>query len=254
MARAHTQHYRVLFVVTAASIVSVFFVPAIPQDIGYHNFADQRIIFNIPNTLNVLSNILFLLVGFLGLVNFLNSSKLTIDEEIYWVYVIFFIGVFSVSIGSGYYHLWPSNKTLIWDRLPMTVSFMAFFTVIISERISVKIGRVIFIPLLAMGIFSVWYWDYTELQGMGDLRFYGLVQFLPLILIPLILMLFNQNFSRDYYFWVFIGLYVLAKVFEFFDVEIFQTIHALSGHSLKHIAAATGCYVFLLQLKRRHRM
>ncbi len=42
------------------------------------------------------------------------------------------------------------------------------------------------IPTLAIGIASVFYWQRTEAQGVGDLRLYALVQFLLMLIIPII--------------------------------------------------------------------
>ena len=41
--------------------------------------------------------------------------------------VIYFSGVALVALGSAYYHEDPENETLFWDRLPMTIAFMALF-------------------------------------------------------------------------------------------------------------------------------
>jgi hypothetical protein len=45
--------------------------------------------------------------------------------------------------GFSYYHLWPGNETLVWDRLPMTLVAMMVFTIIIGEFASLKIGRLL---------------------------------------------------------------------------------------------------------------
>src|SRR5262245_66429760 len=50
-----------------AMVVVMFAVPPIPQDPGYHDFADQRSCLGVPNCLNVASNLPFLTVGLLGL-------------------------------------------------------------------------------------------------------------------------------------------------------------------------------------------
>ncbi len=55
----------ILTVLAAATII--FLLAPIPQDEAYHNFADQRTLLGIPNCLNVLSNVLFLIVGILGM-------------------------------------------------------------------------------------------------------------------------------------------------------------------------------------------
>jgi hypothetical protein len=248
----HTQKTTLLISIIVVALVSVLFVPAIPQDINYHQFADQRRILGTPNLFNVISNIPFMIVGYLGIQLLLKNQTICICQDIYWAYRVFFIGVFFVGLGSGYYHLFPNNKTLIFDRLPMTVAFMAFFTIIVSEFISVPVGKLLFIPLLLLGMFSVWYWYFTEQQGAGDLRLYGLVQFVPLLLTPLIIWLFLSSFSHSHLLWYFFAAYVLAKVFEASDGIIYQYLFQISGHSIKHIIASMGCYIFYIHLKQRY--
>ena len=48
-----------------------------------------------------------------------------------------------------------------------------------------------------------------------------------------------------------IGLYVLAKVLEQLDSEIYAAGNLLSGHSLKHVAAALAAAALLAGLYRR---
>jgi hypothetical protein len=248
----HTQKSTLLLGIIVLALISVLFVPAIPQDSSYHQFADQRRLLGIPNLLNVISNIPFIIVAYLG-VNLLSKNQtVCIVQEIYWVYTVFFIGVFFVGLGSGYYHLFPSNKTLIFDRLPMTIAFMAFFTIIVSEFISVTVGKAMFIPLLILGVFSVWYWYMTEQQGAGDLRLYALVQFVPILLTPLIIGLFISAFSHSHLLWYFLAAYLLAKLFEATDATVYQYLfHLISGHTIKHLIASIGCYLFYLHLKQR---
>jgi hypothetical protein len=47
-------------------------------------------------------------------------------------------------------------------------------------------------------------------------------------------------------------LYALAKLFEFTDQTIYSFGQVLSGHTLKHLAAAAACFVVLryFQLRR----
>ena len=44
-------------------LIAMFFIPAIQQDPGYHNFSDQRTLLGVPNFFNVMSNIPYLLIG-----------------------------------------------------------------------------------------------------------------------------------------------------------------------------------------------
>ena len=237
--------------VALLAIVIAFLVPPIPQDPSYHNFADQRRILGIPHYWNVVSNLPFLAIGLLGLQLVVRGPVTGGLSELRSGYLLFFLGVLLIGCGSIYYHLSPSNRTLIWDRLPMTISFMAFFSVIVGENISDTLGRRILWPLLLVGIISVVYWNITEARGNGDLRPYALVQFLPMLLIPVILILFRPSLSETGYIWAVLGAYAVSKVAELHDEAAFRFLGVLSGHSLKHLFAALGTYFFLLALKRR---
>ncbi len=246
------QKYSILAGISALAVSCLFFIPAIPQNSNYHQFADQRLLLRTPNFFNVITNIIFLLAGAWGIKLLIHQNKADFFKNTYLMYLTFFVGVFFVGLGSGYYHLSPSNQTLIWDRLPMTIAFMALFSIIFSEFVSVKLGKTIFLPLLVLGTMSIVYWANTEKQGMGDLRFYGLIQFLPMILIPMILVLFRSQSNQAKHYWHLLGFYFLAKIFEMADQTVYQLTATVSGHSLKHIFAGTGCYFFYAQLKKKH--
>src|SRR5262249_49081440 len=58
---------RLLWVLAVATVSALWWVPPIPQSLAYHDFADRRSLLGLPNALNVLSNLPFLLVGAAGL-------------------------------------------------------------------------------------------------------------------------------------------------------------------------------------------
>lgn len=223
----------------------------IPQDLAYHDFSDSVGMFNIPNILNVLSNLPFILVGLLGLHRLTRVNSLNIVNENKLAYVALFFGTTLVAFGSGYYHLWPDNQTLVWDRLPMTIAFMGLFSVVISEYISIKLGKILLVPLLALGLWSVFYWHFTEANDQGDLRFYAIVQFFPMLAIPIILLTFKSSFSQASGYWWLLVAYIAAKVFEHFDTVIHDLLVVVSGHSIKHVAAAIGVYILLRSYESR---
>lgn len=223
------------------SIAIMFFIAPIPQDPHYHQFSDQRHLCGVSHFWNVMSNLPFLLVGIYGLWRF---KKIEIDniKSAYWC---FCVGVILVCFGSGYYHLNPNNHTLVWDRLPMTIAFMALFSLLLHERVLSNPKTFTLVPLLIIGAASVFYWDWTETSGQGDLRFYALVQFLPIILIPLILWLYPKRyFCSRYLLWAF-AFYFLAKLLEHFDAIIYQTLGQMSGHSVKHLSAAIAVLLII---------
>lgn len=242
---------KILLAIVVVAIIAIFSIDPIAQQPGYHNFADQRRILGIANFFNVLSNLPFVIIGILGMRLVTPRQATGGLAELQPMYLTFFIGVLLTGFGSAYYHLQPGNQTLLWDRLPMTIAFMALFTAIIGEYISTQLAQKLFTPLLIFGAASVVYWYVTELGSHGDLRAYVLVQFLPVLLIPLILWLFESKLNSDRYIWGIIGAYAASKLMELFDAGLYAAFGLLSGHSLKHVAAAFGTLIFYWALKER---
>lgn len=233
-------------------IIGIAYQNPIPQDISYHLFVDTREIWSIPNFWNVVSNVPFVIVGLLGLYKLRFPGKLKVVDDTSIAYVLLFFGTFLVGFGSGYYHLDPNNQTLVWDRLPITVAFMALFSIIISEFISVRSGKTLLLPLILAGILSVAYWQFSEIRGQGDLRFYALVQFYPMLAIPIILICYRSRCTYVYAYWCLLLAYIIAKLFEHFDAEVYNVSGFISGHSLKHLTAALGMYVLLVSYQKRN--
>ncbi|MES2206200.1 MAG: ceramidase domain-containing protein [Pseudomonadota bacterium] len=225
----------------------------IAQDISYHYFADARELFHIPNCLNTVSNVFFILVGVIGLIDLrrFTAERYLVSFKI--AYIILFLGSILVGFGSGYYHLYPNNNTLIWDRLPMTLTFMALFSIVVAEFVSLNLGKKMFWPVICLGAISVIYWAVTETYHVGDLRPYVIIQFLPMLVIPIILLAFQSTFTPIYGYWLLFLCYLLAKLTEHFDVGIYHFLGFISGHSVKHILAACGLLLLSLTYKcRRH--
>jgi hypothetical protein len=238
------------FALLAIAVVS--FVPPVPQDPVYHDFVDQRTLYGIPNFWNVASSVTFVIAGLLGLLLLIGRQPVTGGlPELRPAYLVFFTGVLLTGFGSAYYHLAPSNAALVWDRLPMTLAFMAFFSMIVGEYLSPGLGRALLWPLLVVGILSIVYWHITERAGRGDLRPYALVQFLPMVLIPMILLLFRSRLNGSIFLWAMIAAYVVSKITEYYDAEIYAALGVLSGHTIKHIVAAVGVLFIYLALRRR---
>lgn len=225
------------------SLLSIMLLPPIYQDPTYHQFADSRRYFAVPNFLNILSNVAFLLAGGIGL--FICRIRPDLPFRLEWT--VTFTGIALVTFGSAYYHWQPNDSSLMWDRLPMTIAFMGLLAAILAEYLNPRSGRAILIPALTMGLLSVFYWRLT-----GDLRLYVWVQFLPLLLIVAILLLHRSRFSHQWLLLAAFLLYVLAKIAEALDSQIFAASgQIVSGHSLKHLLAAAGCYCLTMLVDRR---
>jgi hypothetical protein len=218
-------------------------VPRIPQDPSYHLFADTRTIAGIPNFWNVISNAPFAFVGIYGL----SLTSRRVSRSLWPGYIVFCIGVIAVSFGSAYYHYAPSTPALVWDRLPMSIAFMAVFTLILGERVNPALCRPLLGPLVILGVATVLYWAWTERHGVGDLRPYALVQFLPFVLIALMLWLYpGSRESTAWMWWAFL-MYFLAKVAERFDAPVFDAV-GISGHTFKHLLSAATVLFALFAL------
>ena len=249
---------RVLAIVgaTLLTIVAIALMPRIQQDESYHNFADQRSMLGIANFLNVVSNLPFLLCGIAGLL-FLGHTRKPVSRDSFvhrverWPYALFFLGVSLTCVGSAYYHLSPNTERLMWDRLPMSIAFMALLAVVISERIDMRAGLVSLALLVVVGVGSVIYWRVGEMNHSGDLRPYALVQFYSLLAVIICSGMFSSRYSHGGWLFVAVGWYGAAKLFELLDRQIFALGRIVSGHSVKHIAAAIGACCILHMLRRR---
>jgi hypothetical protein len=223
-------------ILAVGSLLGLLLLPTITQDQGYHQFADQRTLLGIPNFWNVVSNVPFIAVGAAGLRRFHHDSAT----------IVLFSGIFLTGFGSSYYHWNPNDGTLFWDRLPMTLCFMAILAAAIEERVNARAGAILLWPLLAVGVFSLLLWNWT-----GDLRLYIWVQFFPCLALPLLFLLRPPKYTGTSYWIIAAALYALAKLFEFFDGAIYSGGSILSGHTLKHLAAAAACFAVLKYYQTR---
>lgn len=235
--------YRFVIGFTIASVLAALLLPAMPQPQDYHDFADDRTLFGVPNFMDVATNAAFLLAGLAGLVAVAWRRTAFETQAERWPYAVFFVGVVLTGLGSGYYHLVPDNERLFWDRLPMTIAFMSLIAAQVSDRIHARAGVALLVPMLLVGAASVLYWRATERAGAGNVIPYGVLQGYAVVILFLLAWLHPSRYTRgnDVY-WVFAG-YVLAKVLETFDDALYEFGRAISGHSLKHVAAAVAALV-----------
>ena len=248
-----TYRHRVFILLGAFAVVLVgllFLVDPIPQNPGYHDFADKRSLLSIVNFGDVVSNAGFAVIGLLGLIAVLGPRRREHFAEgpDAAPYLVFFCGVGLVGIGSAYYHLAPDSGRLFWDRMPMTVAFMGLFAAIVADRIDRSAGNRVLLPVfVALGLASVVYWDWTEAQGVGDLRFYYLIQGFPMAALPLILWLFpDARYTRTGFLIRVFLWYAAALALDYFDDRVFAALGGtVSGHTLKHLAAAVATYYVL---------
>lgn len=242
-----------LFLFFCSMVVILYRNPPISQEMSYHQFADTRSLFGIPYFAGVASNLLLLALGAWG------ASLLSISKSLFFhhtqekaVWGIFFGGSILSGLGSMFYHWHPSNFSLAVDRFPLSIVFMSFFSLMLIERVHFRAGLWLTPLLLLLGVTSVFYWIFTENLLQGDLRPYILIQFFPILAIPLILLLFPASYPGQQWLWIGLAAYGVAKGFELTDRKTFDFFHGqLSGHSLKHVFAGVSLFFIITYLKAR---
>jgi hypothetical protein len=247
----------VVFLLFCVTAIGGFYLtcPAIPQRLSYHAFADQRPLLGVPHLLNVASNLPFCVVGAWGLFFMADARShrpgtfLLPAER--WPYLVYFLGLLLTGIGSSYYHADPNNDRLVWDRAALTVAFMGVFTAVLTERLGRGFGGWLLGALVTLGVSSVLYWHWTEQQRAGDLRFYYVVQFFPLLALPVLLGFFPARYTGTGDLVAMLACYLIAKVLELLDGQVYAQGGIVSGHTLKHLVGGLSSYFILHMLQRR---
>jgi hypothetical protein len=258
-AKRQARHFGVktafLLGLTIVAVAVVMSTPPRSDQPSYFAFADQRTFLGIPHFMDVISNAPWAVIGIAGLL-FAWRRRVGPDGTFTEAWeqrasVVLFAAVLGVSVGSSYFHHAPGVQTLVWDRLPMAIAFMSVFALIIGDRIDLRVGRALLWPLVALGVFSVLYWWHTETLGKGDFRWYILVQALPMLAIPVMLVLFPARYTRARDIWLGLGWYGVAKLFELYDAPVFALTKVISGHTLKHLTAGVATLLLLRVIRLR---
>jgi ceramidase len=209
---------------------------------------DTRAFLGVPNFLDVASNAPFVAVGLLGLRAVARGGAHRFEKR--WeraAAALLFLGVALVAFGSAWFHLDPTRDRLVWDRLPMTLVFTSLAAIVVADRASEPAGRVLFVPLVIAGVASVILWRQT-----GIVWPYAAVQYGPLAAFPVMLALRRPRYEGAAR-WLVAALlaYGAAKFFEIFDREIFALGRVVSGHTLKHLAAAASAACLVAMIAKR---
>ena len=224
------------FLLVCALLVAMGLLDPLHQPSSFHQFADASPLFGIPHGLNVMSNLAFLAPGF-----WLLKVCQKTPDPLRGSLNLAGIGLVLTGIGSGLYHLNPIDSTLVWDRLPMVITFAGVMGAMAYQHLSTAAVYRWQNAWLYLGLVSVVLW-----AASGDLRLYLVVQFggfLVGLLWMVCSMISKEEVQRSVHLpwgWVWFG-YALAKLTEHLDHEIWQaSAQTLSGHPLKHVFAGLG--------------
>jgi hypothetical protein len=241
-----------LALVSIGAVAGTFLLsPPIPQDPAYHDFADQRRLLGVPHAGDVLGNAALVAAGLYGLIALRRISWAGLAAEDVPAQRIAFAGVFLTGFGSAWYHWQPDSTTLLWDRLPMSITSGAMLSVVVADFVSSRAGRALLVPALGAGLGSVLYWHLGETRGAGDLRAYGIVQFLPAVALWLMLLLARSRYACSQGWWLVLAWFAASKAAEALDRPLYEWTGVVSGHNAKHVLAGIAVWSWARMLIRR---
>lgn len=224
-----------------------------PQDAAYHLLADTRTCLGVvPRAGDVLTNAAILAAGLFGAAL---RRRMVLAPEEHSAANVLIVGAICTAFGSAYYHWAPSNATLVWDRLPMTIVLIPVFALVLADRVSPLFGRYALWPFTAFAAASVIFWGASEALGQGDLGLYVVVRVGTAVGIALLLILRAPAHTGTKWLVAALVAEVALTVCERFDHEIFRmTGGRASGHNLKHVIAGLGLASVFWWLRSRRRL
>jgi len=210
-----------------AALIALIVLGPIERGETFHHYADQRRWLGIPHAGDVLSNLAFVIAA-LRYVRHVPALA---------------VAVAAIGVGSAIYHWSPSDTTLVVDWAPIGITLMLVLATVIGDRIGPRLARVTLTggPLAAVG--AVGYWLVTGGTGDGDgargnMAPYVAVQLLGVALPPLLAVVAPGRIATRWLLAA-VGCFAIARVLGANDAVLLDAI-GISGHSLKHLAAAAA--------------
>ncbi|CAM8919683.1 unnamed protein product [Rhodiola kirilowii] len=172
--------------------------PKLPHSPKHHSYADKRNFLGVPNTLNVITNFPFLIVGVLGLVLCLQGSFFVISskgEALGWT--LFYLSIVGVAFGSAYYHIKPDDTRVMWDTLPMMTAHSALLYSLLVERVGIRMGLTCLSALLGLAFLCT-----CCERTFDDLRLCVIYQLIPSTVITVVTLFYPSKFTHSrYWLW-----------------------------------------------------
>ncbi len=208
-----------------------------------HPFVDARRWWGVPNSLDVVSDLPLMLAGTVGFW-FLRGQRLG------WPTVnalrVFFTGLILSGLGSAVYHWAPDAGALMIDRLGMAVAFAGVLALSVAERGGQREARDFLPVVFVLAVVSA-----LLPRVQGNVRPWAVVQFGGVGLIAWSATRPPSPGSVGVHLAGVIARYAATKLLELGVEAVFRaTGEWVSGHSLKHVAAACAALPILVGLRR----
>lgn len=229
-----------LAAVVLAPLILVAMMHPVIRGAGFHVYADQRTTLGIPHIGDVLSNLPFVIVGLFGMWHARDITGLPRG-----LVLAFFASVACIGLGSGLYHLTPSDATLAVDWLPIALTASLMVALLVHDRIDPTLGWIVTAVATAASVGSIAWWWFTL-----DARWYGLVQLTSIALVPVIVILYPRGRLERGWLLAGVACFVLARLVHAQDRALLDASGVISGHTLKHLLAASATWCVLRSLPR----
>lgn len=217
--------------------------PAIAQPADHHHFADQRAQWGIACAWDVLSNLPFAVLGFIGLGRIGAAPALGRTQRA--CAALFFGGLVVTAACSAWYHLQPNDAGLVIDRLGMVFAFAGLLGLAVADRISGRAGLGMAAMVLVLGPLSVQVW-----ASSGNVLAWCVLQFGGMALMLWLATLRPVAGALGLRLGAILLIYAAAKALELADHAVFDlTRQLVSGHTLKHVLASLAALPVIAALK-----
>ena len=212
-----------------------------------HPFVDARVLWGIPNALDVLSNLPFVGMGAWGLYALHRAPGVASATR--QAATVFFVGLLLTCLSSSFYHWGPDAWGLAVDRAGMAVAFAGVLGLAAAERVSQRAAPWVWGSVLAAGMFAI-----MVNFAAGVVGPWAVVQFGGMAVVLWAAMQRAQSGASDgslgIRWTVLIAIYAVAKLLELGDEAVFHASQELiSGHSLKHVAASLAALPVIRALR-----
>lgn len=233
-----TPREALLLLAVLALAVLAALAPPLAQPDYYTHFADPRPWLGIPNAADVLSNLLFVVAGVLGLRVLARLPRAALGLAQRRLAALFFAGLLLTALASGWFHWQPDSAGLAADRLGMTVAFAGVLGLGVAGYVSARAGGLFALALLLGGPLTVAVWATS-----GNLLPWALLQGGGMVLLVVLAVLRPPPGALAVRWGLLIAIYALAKGLELADQTVFALSGQLvSGHSLKHLLSALAAW------------
>lgn len=209
-----------------------------------HPFVDARTLWGIPNAIDVLSNAPMALAGLLGLWTLRGRLLPRVTEA---ALRVFFTGLLVTGAGSTLYHWSPDAAGLVADRSGMAVTFAGALALAVAERVGQAPARpMLRVAFIAAALSAVL--PFTH----GNVLHWAVVQFGGVALMVWAAWQRPAPGAIGVHIGALIAWYALAKALELGDAAVFHVTSGwISGHSLKHLAAALAAWPVIAAVRRQ---